>query len=106
MRSLSKASKTSLVKCLAKIRYNKDQPPYACQKGKKIKCPHKIEYIISTSRSFELIHLGLFDSHNNTSLNVNKYYFVIVDDFSHFAGVFFIKNKYSTLENSLSFAKD
>ena len=51
---------------------------------------------MSSKRPLELLHLDLFGPSRVASLNHNKYAFVIVDDYSRFTWVIFLKNKSDT----------
>ena len=52
--------KNELVIGLPKLKFNKDKPCDACQKGKQSKSSFKLKNIVSTSRPLELIHMDLF----------------------------------------------
>jgi hypothetical protein len=49
--------------------------------------------MMSTSKSFELLHMNLFGPTQYTSINGNKYSFVIVDDYTRYTWVFFLLDK-------------
>ena len=64
-----------------------------CQLGKQIKSSFKSNKDIMPSRPLELNHMDLFAPIKIKSLNGNHFVFVLVDDFSHFTWVFFLKHK-------------
>ena len=90
---LSKLSKYNLVRGLPKISFKKTHFCDACQLGKLTKASFQSKNIISTKRPLELLHLDLFGPTRIASLNHSKYVFVIVDDYSRFTWVIFLKNK-------------
>ena len=90
---ISKLSKNDLVRGLPRIPYKKDHLCDACQRGKQIKSSFKAKDIVSTKRPLELLHLDLFGPSRIQSLNGSKYAFVIVDDYSRFTWVIFLKSK-------------
>ena len=66
----------------------------SCSKVRKkvgITCINKS--VMSTSRLLELLHSNLFIPTSYTSIVGNKYGFVIVDDFSRYAGIFYHNDK-------------
>ena len=105
---LSKLSKFNLVRGLPNISFKKTHVCDACQLGKLTKASFKSKNIVSTKRPLELLHLDLFGPTRIASINHSKYVFVIVDDYSRFTWVIFLKNKsdafseFVTLCNRLS----
>jgi len=100
---LSKLSKGDLVNGLPKISYEKSEICDACQKGKQHKSSFKALTEISTSRPLELIHMDLFGPTQVQSLGGKKYTYVIVDDYSRYTWVFFLKHKDETFEKFSNF---
>ena len=90
---ISKLSKYNLVRGLPKISFNETHFCDACQLVKLTKSSFKSKNIVSTKRPLELLHLDLFGPTRIASLNHRKYVFVIVDDYSRFTWVIFLKNK-------------
>ena len=52
-----------------------------------------------------MLHFDLFGPTHVASLNKSRYVFVIVDDYSHFSWVIFLKNKNDTFDEFASFCK-
>ncbi|MCQ7222071.1 DDE-type integrase/transposase/recombinase, partial [Salmonella enterica] len=77
----------------------------ACQQGKQTKSTHKSTNQGQTKSILELIHLDLFDSHGLKSINDSLYCLVIIDDFSRFTWVKFLKNKDETNDTLINFCK-
>jgi len=92
-RLISKLSKLQLVKGLPDIDYHSDALCGACQKGKIVKTCFKANDIVSTSRPLELLHIDLFGPVTTESLYGSKYGLVIVDDYSRWTWVKFLRSK-------------
>ena len=54
---------------------------------------HPAKNTMTTSRPLELLHVDLFRPNAYIRIGGNKYVFVIVDDFSHFTWMFFLRDK-------------
>ncbi|XP_048443096.1 uncharacterized protein LOC125478705 [Pyrus x bretschneideri] len=64
-----------------------------CQVGKQTKSSHKSTNYISTSRPLELMHMDLVGPVQTESIRGKKYILVLVDDFSRFTWVAFLREK-------------
>ena len=60
---------------------------------------------MSIEQPLELLHMDLFGPTQVQSINHNRYVFVIVDDFSRYTWIFFLKNKSDTFDNFKVFVK-
>ncbi len=92
-RLISKLSKLDLVRGLPKLNYHSDALCGSCQKGKIVKTSFKPKHVVSTSKPLELLHIDLFGPVSTTSINGKKYGLVIVDDYSRWTWVKFLRNK-------------
>ncbi|CAJ2653255.1 unnamed protein product, partial [Trifolium pratense] len=90
-RLISKLSKLDLVRGLPKIKYHSNTLCGSCQKGKITKSSFKPKNIVSTSRPLELLHIDLFGPVQTASINGKKYGLVIVDDYSRWTWVKFLR---------------
>ncbi|KAK2395594.1 putative mitochondrial protein [Trifolium repens] len=97
-RLISKLSKDNLVRGLPKIKYHSDSLCGSCQKGKIVKSSFKNKNIVSTSRPLELLHIDLFGPVSTASINGKKYGLVIVNDYSRWTWVKFLRTKDDTYE--------
>ena len=70
------------------------------------KSSFKSKNIISTSRPLELIHIYLFGPSRVASLNGSRYAFVLVDDYSRFTWVIFLKHKNDAFNEFSIFCKE
>ncbi|CAJ2642247.1 unnamed protein product [Trifolium pratense] len=104
-RLISKLSKLDLVRGLPKIKYHSNTLCGSCQKGKITKSSFKPKNIVSTSRPLELLHIDLFWPVNTASINGKKYGLVIVDDYSRWTWVKFLRTKDEAYDEFSIFCK-
>ncbi|KAL8093557.1 hypothetical protein AgCh_035440 [Apium graveolens] len=90
---LRKISFHDLVRGLPKLKYKKIEPCSACQLGKQVKTSFTAKNKVSTSVPLQLLHLDLFGLERYVSLGGKNYAFVIVDDYSRFTWVLFLRTK-------------
>ena len=95
---LNRLSSKKLVRGLPKLKYVKTQVCDACQLGKQIQSSHKAKKVVSTTKSLELLHLDLFGPESYKSIRGKQYGFVIVDDYTRFTWVLFLRTKDSAFE--------
>ncbi|WJX24545.1 hypothetical protein P8452_13640 [Trifolium repens] len=92
-RLISKLSKLSLVRGLPNLNYRSDALCGPCHIGKISKTSFKPKNIVSTSRPLKLLHIDLFGPVSTASINGKKYGLVIVDDYSRWTWVKFLRVK-------------
>ncbi|KAJ9560337.1 hypothetical protein OSB04_005497 [Centaurea solstitialis] len=68
----------------------------ACLKGKQHKASHKSKTINTISAPLQLLHMDLFGPTNVMSIGKKSYCLVIIDDYSRFTWVFFLRTKDET----------
>ena len=73
-----------------------------CQVGKQTKTSHRSLKECYTNRVLELLHLDLMGPMQIESLGEKKYVFVVVDDYSRFTWVQFLKGKSDTVQICIS----
>src|SRR5574338_561147 len=103
--TINKLAKNKLVKGLLNIKFKTNIFCDACKLGKLTKSSFKLKKVISTEKPLELLHMDLFGPTQVQSINHNRYVFVIVDDFSRYTWIFFLKNKSDTFDNFKVFVK-
>ena len=64
-----------------------------CQKGKQTRSTHRRVYEILTSKPLEFLHMDLMYPMRTKSLGGKKYILVMVDDYSRYAWVAFLRDK-------------
>ena len=105
MRNLNKLLKGDHIIGLTNVTFEKDRVCSACIAGKQHGAKHPAKSIISTTRPLELLHMDLFGPSSYNSLGGKKYGLVIVDDYSRYTWVFFLRSKDETQETFITFAK-
>ncbi|KAI3667038.1 hypothetical protein L6452_42080 [Arctium lappa] len=104
-RYINKLVKDKLVKGLPELRHDKKHLCAACEKGKMKRAVHKPKPEPSTSSPLELLHMDLWDPMRTQSLGGKKYVLVIVDDYSRYTWVKFLRSKDETPEVLITFLK-
>ncbi|KAJ9552315.1 hypothetical protein OSB04_016360 [Centaurea solstitialis] len=95
-KNMKKLVKNNLVRGLPRKEFFCNDNCVACLKGKQHKSSHKSKEVNSISSSLQLIHMDLFGPTNVMSIGKKSYCLVIVDDFSRFTWVYFLKTKDET----------
>ncbi|KAL8093845.1 hypothetical protein AgCh_035647 [Apium graveolens] len=90
---LRKISSHELVRGLPKLKYKKIEPCSASQLGKQVKTSFTAKNKVSTSVPLQLLHLDLFSPERYVSLGGKNYAFVVVDDYSRFTWILFLRTK-------------
>ena len=105
MRNLANLQKGEHILGLTNVSFEKDRICSACQTGKQVGAKHPVKNMVTTIRPLELLHMDLFGPNAYISIGGNKYSFVIVDDYSRFTWVFFLKDKSETQAIFKKFAR-
>ncbi|GKA14076.1 retrovirus-related pol polyprotein from transposon TNT 1-94 [Tanacetum coccineum] len=98
---LSNASKTNL----PKIKFEKNHLCSACAMGKSKKKPHKPKSEDTNQEKLYLLHMDLCGPMHVASVNGKKYILVIVNDYSRFTWVKFLRSKDEALDFIIKFLK-
>ncbi|GJW39220.1 integrase, catalytic region, zinc finger, CCHC-type containing protein [Tanacetum coccineum] len=94
-----------LVRGLPRLKFEKDHLCSACELGKSQKYSHKLKSENTNINVLHTLHMDLCGSMRVQSINRKKYILVIVDDFSRFSWVKFLRSKDETLEFVIKFLK-
>ncbi|XP_023638897.1 uncharacterized protein LOC111830634 [Capsella rubella] len=97
--SLIKIVNAEVVKRVPRLERKSDTVCDACSKGEQIKVHHKKVADIGSKGFLELVHMDLMGPMQIESSNGKRYIFVLVDDFSTFTLVRFLRKKSETLES-------
>ena len=97
LKTFSKLFKLDLVNGLTKCKFELDHLCEACAKGKIVRSSFKSKENVSTSGILELLHMDLCGPMSTRSRGGKFYVFVIVDDYSRFMWVYFLRENYDTL---------
>ena len=89
-----------LVKGIPKMHFVKDKLCSACEKGKKTKSSFKPKSCSSITKTFHLFHMDLFGPIAIKSRSGKKFTLIIVDEYSIFTWVIFLRKKAMLLMRS------
>ena len=97
-KQVAKVSKLEAVEGLPKFGKVEKTIYGACQMGKQTKASHHKVNVIATTRCLELLHVDLIGPTRTESLGGKRYIMVIVDDFSRYTWVEFLREKSEACE--------
>ncbi|GKA24999.1 retrovirus-related pol polyprotein from transposon TNT 1-94 [Tanacetum coccineum] len=83
----------------------KDKPCSACEKGKHHRASFKTKQNFSIRICMHLLHIDLFRPVSRMSINHEKYTLVIVDEYSRYTWVHFLRKKSQAADVIISFIK-
>ncbi|KAJ9542306.1 hypothetical protein OSB04_028812 [Centaurea solstitialis] len=104
-KTLNQLCINNLVIGLPDFRYTKVSLCSACEKGKQTRASFKSKQISSISSPLQLLHMDLFGPVNVQSIAGKKYTLVIVDEYSRYTWVFFLRSKSDAPEEIILFAR-
>ncbi|KAJ9535723.1 hypothetical protein OSB04_un001123 [Centaurea solstitialis] len=104
--TINQLAKTGLVTGLPSLRFTKEQLCSACEMGKIKKSSHKLKVEHNTFKPLQLIHMDLCGPMRVQSINGRKYVLVIVDDFSRYTWVNFLRSKDGASDIIISFIRN
>nr|GEU35949.1 integrase, catalytic region, zinc finger, CCHC-type, peptidase aspartic, catalytic [Tanacetum cinerariifolium] len=87
-----------LVRGLPRLKFEKDHMCSACQLRKSKKATHQPKMINTIMEVLYTLHMDLYRPLRVQSINGKKYILVIIDDYSRFTWVKFLRSKDKTLE--------
>ncbi|GKE93911.1 retrovirus-related pol polyprotein from transposon TNT 1-94, partial [Tanacetum coccineum] len=91
--TLNKLAKDGLARGLPRLKFQKDHLCSACALGKSKKSSHKPKAEDTNQEKLYLLHMDLCGPMRVASINGKRYILVIVDDYSRFTWVRFLKTK-------------
>ncbi|GJY11065.1 retrovirus-related pol polyprotein from transposon TNT 1-94 [Tanacetum coccineum] len=104
-KTINKLAKQNLVIGLPSLVYSKDKSCSSCEKGKHHRASFKTKQTSSIKKCLHLLHMDLFGPVTPRSINHEKYNLVIVDEYSRYTWVYFLKKKSQAPETIMSFIK-
>ncbi|GJY45298.1 integrase, catalytic region, zinc finger, CCHC-type containing protein [Tanacetum coccineum] len=94
--TINDLTRLDLVNGLPKFKYGKDHLCSACERGKSKKASHPPKLVPSDHSKLELLHMDLCGPMRVASINGKRYILVIVDDYSRYTWVYFLRSKDET----------
>nr|GEY59330.1 putative ribonuclease H-like domain-containing protein [Tanacetum cinerariifolium] len=83
----------------------RDKPCSSCKKGKHRRASFKTKHTSSIKKYLYLLYMDLFGPVTPRSINHEKYFLVIVDEYSKYNWVYFLKKKIQAPKTIMSFIK-
>ncbi|KAJ9556912.1 hypothetical protein OSB04_011526, partial [Centaurea solstitialis] len=102
---ISKLANGGLVKGLPKLTFDRDSLCPACQMGKMKRSSHKSKTESSCQSPLEMIHMDLCEPMTIQSISGKKYILVMVDEYSRYTWLEFLRMKSEALELIIKFIK-
>ncbi|GKB14379.1 retrovirus-related pol polyprotein from transposon TNT 1-94 [Tanacetum coccineum] len=103
--AINHLARHGLVRGLPKLKFEKDHMCSACAMGKSKKKPHKPKSEDTNQEKLYLLHMDLCGPMRVASINGKKYILVIVDDYSRFTWVKFLRSKDEAPDFIIKFLK-
>ncbi|GJY98484.1 retrovirus-related pol polyprotein from transposon TNT 1-94 [Tanacetum coccineum] len=103
--NINKLAKQNKDLGLPSLVYSKDKPCTACEKGKHHKRSSNYKQNFSIRKCLHLLHMDLFGPVSPMSINHEKYTLVIVDEYSRYTWVYFLRKKSQAPEMIMSFIR-
>nr|GEU78025.1 retrovirus-related Pol polyprotein from transposon TNT 1-94 [Tanacetum cinerariifolium] len=103
--AINHLARQELVRGLSKLKFEMDHLCSACATGKSTRKTHKPKYEHTNQEKLYLLHMDLCGPMSVESINGKKYILVIMDDYSRFTWVKFLRSKDKTLDFIIKFLK-
>nr|GEY16815.1 hypothetical protein [Tanacetum cinerariifolium] len=103
--TINDLAKNDLVSSLPKFKYHKEHLCPSCEQGKSKRASHPPKPVPNSRQSLHLLHMDLCGPMRIASINGKRYVLVIVDDYSHYMWVHFLRSKDEALEVIKTFLK-
>nr|GFC45363.1 hypothetical protein [Tanacetum cinerariifolium] len=103
--AINRLARQGLVRDLPKLKFEKDQLCSACVMGKSTRKTHKPKFEDTNQEKLYLLYMDLCRPMCLESVNGKKYILVIVDDYSLFTWVKFLRSKDETSDFIIKFLK-
>nr|GFB99328.1 putative ribonuclease H-like domain-containing protein [Tanacetum cinerariifolium] len=87
------------------FKYHKEHLCPSCEQGKSKRASHPPKPVLNSRQRLHLLHMDLCGPMGITSINGKRYVLVIVDDYSHYTWVHFLRSKDKAPEVIITFLK-
>nr|GEV07449.1 hypothetical protein [Tanacetum cinerariifolium] len=89
----------------SKVKYHKEHLCPSCEQGKSKRASHPPKPVPNSRQRLRLLHMDLCGPMRIASINGKRYVLVIVDDYSHYTWVHFLRSKDEAPEVIIKFLK-
>ncbi|GJZ02941.1 retrovirus-related pol polyprotein from transposon TNT 1-94 [Tanacetum coccineum] len=104
--TINDLAKNDLVSGLPKFKYAKEHLCPSCEQGKSKRASHPPKPVPNSKQRLHLLHMDLCGPMRVASINGKQYILVIVDDYSRYTWVHFLRTKDETPEVIKNFLKN
>ncbi|GJV15466.1 retrovirus-related pol polyprotein from transposon TNT 1-94 [Tanacetum coccineum] len=91
--TINDLARNDLVTGLPKFKYHKEHLSPSCEQGKSKKASHPPKPVPNSKQRLHLLHMDLCGPMRIVSINGKRYVLVIVDDYSRYTWVIFLRSK-------------
>nr|GEW97153.1 hypothetical protein [Tanacetum cinerariifolium] len=91
--TINDLARNDLVSCLLKFKYHKEHLCPSCEQGKSKRASHLPKPVLNSRQRLHLLHMDLCGPMRIASINGKRYVLVIVDDYSRYTWVHFLRSK-------------
>nr|GEV33830.1 integrase, catalytic region, zinc finger, CCHC-type, peptidase aspartic, catalytic [Tanacetum cinerariifolium] len=98
--TINDLAKNDLVSGLPKFKYDKEHLCPSCEQGKGKRASHPPKPVLNSKQRLHLLHMDLCGPLRVASINGKRYVLVIVDDYSRYTWVHFLRTKDETPEQN------
>nr|GEX28940.1 retrovirus-related Pol polyprotein from transposon TNT 1-94 [Tanacetum cinerariifolium] len=103
--TINDLAKNDLVTGLPKFKYHKEHLCPLCEQGKSKRVYHRPKHVPNSKQRLYLLHMDLCGPMRIASINEKRYVLVIVDDYSRYTWVLFLRSKDKAPEEIKTFLK-
>ncbi|GJX68867.1 retrovirus-related pol polyprotein from transposon TNT 1-94 [Tanacetum coccineum] len=103
--TINDLARNDLVIGLPKFKYHKEHLCPLCEQGKSKKASHPPKPVPNSKQRLHLLHMDLCGPMRIASINGKRYVLVMVDDYSRYTWVYFLRSKDETPEVIKTFLK-
>nr|GEZ34464.1 hypothetical protein [Tanacetum cinerariifolium] len=105
LHEMASASPICLMARLPKFKYHKEHLCPSCEQGKSKRASHPPKPVPNSRQRLHILYMDLCGPMRIASINGKRYVLVIVDDYSHYTWVHFLRSKYEAPEVIIKFLK-
>nr|GFC15708.1 retrovirus-related Pol polyprotein from transposon TNT 1-94 [Tanacetum cinerariifolium] len=91
--TINDLARNDRVSGLPKFKYHKEYLCPSCEQGKSKRASHPPKHVLNSRQRLHLLHMDLCGPMRITSINGKRYILVIVDDYSRYTWVHFLRSK-------------
>ncbi|GKD98058.1 integrase, catalytic region, zinc finger, CCHC-type containing protein [Tanacetum coccineum] len=103
--TINDLARNDLVTGLLKFKYHKEHLCLSCEQGKSKRASHPPKPVPNSKQRLHLLHMDLYGPMRIASINGKRYVLVIVDDYSRYTWVHFLRSKDEAPEVIKTFLK-